>query len=130
MMPMLIYTNQRSKKKKQRKSKSFTKAQSEHRAFLAKHGIHSTGGKKPTGRSEYFSDLSVVSDCAPVSNAIPGSGFKRSVDDYKWKRDREESAEAIAAAEEKKKRIAPYTNKGSYMYVTDDTEASSLGKKV
>lgn len=127
---MLIYTNQRSKKKKQRKSKSFTKAQSEHRAFLAKHGIQSTGGKKPTGRSEYFSDLSVVSGCAPVSNAIPGSGFKRSIDDYKWKKDREESAEAIAAAEEKRKRVAVTYNKGPFMLLCESDDLTLIGKKV
>ena len=127
---MIIYTNQRSKKKKQPKTKALTKAQTEHRAFLARHGIHSTVGKKPQGNREYFSDLSVVAKCPDMSNTIPGSGFKRSIDDHKWKRDREEKPEVIQAVEEKKKRIAPYANKAAYMYVTDDADAASLGRKV
>jgi hypothetical protein len=128
---MIIYTNQRSKKKKQQPSQKLLAAQAAHRKFLASMRISPVKrGTKLRGLSSNFSDLSVTSNVAPLSNTIPGSGAKKSLDDYKWKKDQQESAEAIAEAEKKKTRIAPYTNKGAYMYVTDDADAKTLGRKV
>lgn len=66
---------------------------------------------------------------SPCSNAV-GNGFKRSVDDYKWKRDRVESADTIRAIEEKKKRLAPVANKTGYQYITDGADVETLGRKV
>lgn len=126
---MLIYTNQRSAKRKQpKKTKSFIEAQKKHLAFL-----RSVGYTGPNKRScVAFQSLEVQNgkSVAPVSNAIPGNGFKRSIDDYKWKTGRNESAEVIAETERKKKKIAPICNKGSYQYITDDADVSTLGKKV
>ena len=65
----------------------------------------------------------------PLSNSV-GNGFKRSVDDYKWKRDREESAATAKAIEEKKKRLAPIANKAGYQYITDGADVETLGRKV
>lgn len=65
----------------------------------------------------------------PLSNSV-GNGFKRSVDDYKWKRDREESAATAKAIEEKKKRLAPIYSKGPVQYLTDGADTTTLGKKV
>ena len=56
--------------------------------------------------------------------------IKSRIDDYKWKRGFDEKKEVIAETERKKKRVAPYTNKGAYMFVTDADDAKSLGKKV
>jgi len=63
-------------------------------------------------------------------NSIPSNGFKKSIDDYKWKRTAQESTEVIREAEKKKSRIAPYINKGAYMYITDEEDKKSLGRKV
>lgn len=65
----------------------------------------------------------------PLSNSV-GNGFKRSVEDYKWKRDREESAATAKAIEEKKKRLAPIANKTGYQYITDGADVETLGRKV
>ena len=127
---MLIYTNQRSKKKKQNKSKSFLAAKSEHHKFLAKMGVTPAVRKAVRGSRENFADLTVESRAAALSQSIPGNGFKKSVDDYKWKKGRAEKPEVIAATEEKKKRLAPAYNKGPVMYITDEADKISLGRKV
>lgn len=126
---MIIYTNQRSKKKPQQKSKRLLEAQAAHRKFLTSMGVSL---KKSTlrGNTANWSDLTVQSNAAPLSNTIPGSGAKRSLDDYKWKKDVQENPEAIAEAEKKKTRIAPAYNKGPLMYITDDADTKSLGRKV
>ena len=70
-----------------------------------------------------------VKKLPPLSNSV-GNGFKRSVDDYKWKRDREESAATAKAIEEKKKRLAPIANKTGYQYITDGADVETLGRKI
>ena len=65
----------------------------------------------------------------PLSNSV-GNGFKRSVDDYKWKRDREESAATIKEIERKKTRVAPAFNKGAVQYLTDGTDPATIGRKI
>jgi len=91
-------------------------------------GISSVAKKRVSPVS--FPDLTVDRKGATLSNAIPSNGFKRSMDDYKWRKDRVESQEAIVEAERKKSRVAPAYNKGPVMYVTDADEPSSLGRKV
>jgi hypothetical protein len=70
-----------------------------------------------------------VKKLPPLSNSV-GNGFKRSVEDYKWKRDREESIATVKAIEEKKKRLAPIANKAGYQYITDGADVETLGRKV
>jgi len=65
----------------------------------------------------------------PLSNSV-GNGFKRSVDDYKWRRDRHESDATIAEIEKKKTRLAPIYSKGPVQYLTDGTDPTYLGRKV
>jgi hypothetical protein len=65
----------------------------------------------------------------PLSNSV-GNGFKRSVEDYKWKRDREETAATIKEIEKKKSRIAPAFNKGATQYITDGADVQTLGRKI
>lgn len=126
---MIIYTNQRSKKKPTQKSKKLLEAQAAHRRYLTSLGV-TFKKSKIRGNSANWSDLSVQSNVAPLSNTIPGSGVKRSLDDYKWKRDMQERPEAIAEAEKKKTRIAPAYNKGPLMYITDNADTKTLGRKV
>ena len=70
-----------------------------------------------------------VKKLPPLSNSV-GNGFKRSVEDYKWKRDREETVATVKAIEEKKKRLAPIANKAGYQYITDGADVETLGRKV
>jgi len=65
-----------------------------------------------------------------LSNSIPGNCYKRSIDDYKWKRGVVESKETATEIEAKSKRIAPLWNKGAAQYITPETDLESLGKKV
>lgn len=86
---------------------------------------------KKIKRASNMPDLSCESKAAPLSNNIHTSGgFKKSVDDYKWKKDKVESAETIKEIERKKTRIAPGWNKGATMYITDETDPVSLGRKI
>jgi hypothetical protein len=68
-------------------------------------------------------------ELAPLSNSV-GNGFKRSVEDYKWKRDREESVATIKEIERKKTRVAPAYNKGAIQYLTDGTDPATIGRKI
>jgi hypothetical protein len=126
---MLIYTNQSSGRKRKSKSKKLATAKLEHQKFLASVGYY---GKPKRKLHSTMSDLKVENgpNVAPLSDAIPANGYKRSVDDWRWKRDREESAETIAEIERKKTRIAPAFNKGANMYVSDGMDPSSLGRKI
>ena len=112
----------------------------------------SSGRKKPTAkqmrlreeRKAYFASLLKDSrkerfinmpeplprkELPPLSNSV-GNGFKRSVDDYKWKRDREESVATIKEIERKKTRVAPAFNKGAVQYLTDGTDPATIGRKI
>lgn len=58
---------------------------------------------------------------AAVSNLMPPGALANRdlLSDYKWKRGQEEKPEAIKAAQDKAKRIAPAFNKGALTYMTD-----------
>lgn len=125
---MLIYARTSSGKRKKSKSKRFLQAQEEHKKFLESVGY--TKRRKPVVS---FPDLSVenADNVGRLSDHIPGAGgYKRSVDDYKWKRDVVESESTIAEIERKKLRVAPLWNKGSTMYITEKEDPKTLGKKV
>jgi hypothetical protein len=120
---MLIYSNDRSKRKKP--SKKTLQLRQERKDFFA-----AILGNKKFVRPNNMPDLSCESNAAPASNTIPGYGFKRSVDDWKWKRDRGESVETIKEIERKKTRVAPAYNKGATQYITDGADIKTLGRKV
>jgi hypothetical protein len=73
--------------------------------------------------------LAIPTTKAIMSNAV-GNGFKRSVDDYKWKTSAAEKPETIREIEKKKTRLAPIANKTGYQYITDGADIETLGKKV
>jgi hypothetical protein len=127
---MLIYTRTGSGRKKKSKSKKALKAALEHQKFLESVGY--TGKRKNVDRSYNMPNLEVENhaDVSDLSNSIPAGGFRRSIDDYKWRRGSSESAGTIAEIERKKSRIAPLWNKGSTMYITDAEDPTTLGKKV
>lgn len=111
-------------------SKKLEAAKKSHAKFLSKHSIRSKKKTRLKGSESFFPDLTVPVLSAKLSNTIPSNGFKRELDDYKWKQNVIESQDAISEAERKKSRVAPYTNKGAYMYVTDEDDKKSLGRKV
>jgi len=107
-------------------------AAKKHAKFLAKYGIKSKPKRgKIKGLSTNFPNLTVPVISAKLSNTIPSNGFRKDdLDAHKWKANVRESKEAIQEAERKRKRIAPYTNKGALMYITDEDDKRSLGRKV
>ena len=106
------------------------KAKANHAKFLAKYGITQKKRYRIKGDATNFPDLTVPKPSAMLSNSIPSNGFKRELDAHKWKSGAQESREAIQEAERKRNRVAPYTNKGALMYITDDDDLRSLGRKV
>jgi hypothetical protein len=90
------------------------------------------GFKKLKKKDKYkipFPNLRVESSYN-LSNEV-SNGFKKSIDDYKWKKDKEESFQTIEEIERKKKRIAPAYSKGAMQYITDDAEnIKTLGRKI
>ena len=60
---------------------------------------------------------------------ICDAGIK-TVDDWKWKKDRQETAETIKEIERKKERTAPLFNKGGYQYITDAEDPKTIGRKI
>lgn len=126
---MLIYTRQSSGRKKRSVSKRLLAAQDEHKKFLESHGFY--GKRRKVDRPWTMPDLSYENRAAPLSNNIhTEGGFKKSVDDWKWKRGREEKLETVKEIERKKTRIAPAYNKGATMYITDGADPTTLGRKV
>ena len=68
---------------------------------------------------------------APLSNNIHlVGGFKRSILDYRWKKDAQETSQTIAEIEKKAKRIAPAYSKGSDQYITDGADITTIGRKI
>lgn len=120
---MLIYTRQSSGRKKP--SKKAERLRQERKDFFA-----AILANKTRERPNNMPDLSTESKAAPISNTIPGYGFKKSVNDWKWKRNREESAETIKEIERKKTRVAPAYNKGATQYITDGADPTTLGRKI
>jgi hypothetical protein len=126
---MLIYTRQTSGRRKPSQSKRFLQLKEEHKKFLESVGY--TGKRKNVDRSYNIPNLKDEPRGAPLSNAIPaGGGYKRSIDDHKWRRGRTESDATIAEIERKKTRVAPAFNKGATMYVSDGMDPASLGRKI
>lgn len=122
-MTSIIYVKNSSKRKKP--SVKQTRAAEEHTKYLASLGY------VPGMRIERTAELPKYEYRRVTSDRIPGGGgFKRSVEDYKWKKDQEESAATIKEIERKKKCLAPAYNKGAVQYVTSGTDPRYIGKKV
>ena len=125
----LIYTKTSSGRKKldarqQRKL-------AEHKAYVA--AILGGTSRKVVRTDTWDQPKGYVrqSNLPPVSNNLgTGGGFKRSIDDHKWKADRQESAATIKAIEAKKKQIAPAFSKGAYQYIPSESDVKTLGRKV
>lgn len=118
----LVYTKTSSGRKKP--SKKTLRLREERKAYFAS----ILKGSKPERYINVPEPLP-KKNLPPLSNAM-GNGFKRSIDDYTWKRGRSESAETAKAIEEKKKRLAPIANKTGYQYITDGADVETLGRKV
>lgn len=118
----LIYTHNRSTRKKP--SKKALRLREERKAYF-KTVLKGSTKERPINLPAQLEKKNLP----PLSNSV-GNGFKRSVEDYKWKKDRSESTETAKAIEEKKKRLAPIANKTGYQYITDGADVETLGRKV
>lgn len=124
----IIYTNQSSGRLRKRKkaTKRLVQARSEHQAFLLSLGCFKTNLRPVVS----FPDLSVKQVSPTSDNLHTYGGFKRSVDDYKWRRDMGETKQTIEAIERKKKQIIIPYNKGPTMLLNRCDDLTSIGKKV
>lgn len=118
----LVYTKTSSGRKKP--SAKTLRLREERKAYFATI-LKGSAKERPLNLPEPLERKSLP----PLSNAV-GNGFKRSVEDYKWKRDREESAATITEIERKKKKVAPIYSKGPVQYLTENVDPTTLGKKV
>jgi hypothetical protein len=68
---------------------------------------------------------------AALSNTIPaGGGFRKDIDEYRWKTTgTSEKPATIREIENKRNRLAPEYNKGAYQYITDGADPKTLGRK-
>lgn len=123
---MMLYTYA-VRRKKTNKKKCKTETQRKHEEFLRSIGYIEK--RQPIAE---IPNLKVENDnVAELSNDIPGGGgYKRAVDDYKWRRNLSEKPGTIAEIERKKRQVAPLWNKGATMYISEDTDPTTLGKKV
>jgi hypothetical protein len=122
----IIYTNQSSGRKKPSNSKRLAQARAAHGEFLK-----TIGYTKPLrGMSYSFPDLSVKVVSPTSDNLYVAGGYKRTIDDYKWRKGQTESKETIEAIERKKKQIVIPYNKGPTMLLNRSDDLSSIGKKV
>lgn len=110
-----------------KKSKRQLKADQEHTAFLRSFGY--VKGMK-IDRPNYFPEKYEDTNPHRLSNSIPGNGYKRTVDDFRWRRTRSESDATAREIERKKKQVAPGFNKGPTMFITEGMDPASLGRKV
>ena len=117
----IIYTKNTSRKKLSKKALRLR----QERKALFKQVLKGSDKSRPVYAPEPY----VKKELPPLSNSV-GNGYKRSVDDYKWKKGREESVATAKAIEEKKKRLAPIYSKGPVQYLTEGTDPNTLGKKV
>ena len=118
----LVYTKTSSGRKKP--SAKTLRMREERKAYFAA-VLKGSAKERPLNLPEPLERKSLP----PLSNSV-GNGFKRSVEDYKWKRDREESAATIAEIERKKKKVAPAYNKGAVQYLTEGTDPTTIGRKI
>lgn len=118
----LVYTKTSSGRKKP--SKKTLRLREERKAYF-KSILRGSTKERPINMPEPLQQKNL----APLSNSV-GNGFKKSVEDYKWKRDREESVATIKEIEKKKTRLAPSFNKGPVQYITDGADVETLGRKV
>lgn len=84
-------------------------------------------------RDKSFSIINIpdysVDNPVELSNSLSGSCYKKDFQDYKWKRNRQESKQTIQEIENKAKRVAPLFSKGATQYITDDEDLTKIGKK-
>lgn len=82
-------------------------------------------------KREILSIEPTISRAAPLSNNLHvAGGYKRSVTDYRWRKDSDENLNTIREIERKAKRVAPLWNKGATMYLSDEEDPTTIGKKV
>jgi hypothetical protein len=129
ILPIYYNTTNFRKRKTRKPTQAMIESQRLTNELLEKVGYFKP--RQPTSKKFSYS-LAVESNAAPLSNTIPGGACtKRDLrTEHKWKRDCQETPETIKAIEEKAMRVAPAYNKGAVQYITDETDAKYLGRKI
>lgn len=128
ILPIYYTTTNMRKRKTRKPTQAMIESQRKTQELLDR-----VGYRKPTKTTKKFTySLEVESNAAPMSNTIPGgiAAKRDKLNDHKWKRGAEESAATVKAIEDKAKRLAPAFNKGAVQYITDETDAKYLGRKI
>jgi len=126
---MFVYVKNSSGKRKV--SKRLVIANADHDRYID--SVLAGRKLKPSDRAFNIDakEYRIPNNVAPLSNSIPaGGGYKRSVDDYKWRRGREERTDTILEIQKKKTRIAPLWNKGANQFITEGSDIKTLGRKI
>lgn len=127
-MSFIVYTRNISGKRVT--NAKLKKANDAHREFLA--SIINASSVTPTriSKRKAISVAPIILQ-TKTSDAIPVSGgYKRTVDDYKWRRDVVETVATIQEIALKKTRLAPIYSKGPVQYISDETDLTTIGKKL
>ena len=128
-----IYYNTNNLTNRKRKVSSPTRASEESArktaALLARVGYVRRDGVVTKAIVEKWHDERKV---APMTNTIPGgiAAKRDKLNDHKWKRGLEETAETIKEIQNKAARTAPAYSKGAYQYITDGADVKTLGRKI
>jgi len=125
---MIVYTTERSKQKKKKKSRVQLEAEKYHAEFLKSVGYTGKKHKNLPKQKQEFTPRPTYP--VKTSDLIPPGVIcaKKSIDDWKWKKNITEKPETVEEIERKKKRVAIAYNKGSYQYITDNDDTTAIGK--
>lgn len=126
MIMKIIYVRNTSGKKKPSKSKKLEALRLEHAKFLESVGYRGSTSRLVKSKPAFLSK--------PDTTKIPSSSLQNMVAPCPkrdiFERTRNESDEVKEAIRQKAARTAPLWNKGGTMYITDQSDLTTLGKKV
>ena len=128
-----IYYNTNNLTNRKRKASSPTRASEESArktaALLARVGYVRRDRVVTKAIVEKWQDERKV---VPMTNTIPGgiAAKRDKLNDHKWKRGLEETADTIKEIQNKAARTAPAYSKGAYQYITDGADVKTLGRKI
>lgn len=127
-MTFIIHTHSRSRAPKS--SKKLQEKNREHAAYINSI-LQSTKYNHSTKR-KVVDDVPIQnSKVCPTSDTIPvGGGYRKTIEDYRWRRETQETPDTIAEIERKKSRLAPIYSKGPVQYISPETDLTTLGKKL
>lgn len=123
---------------KKKPSAKLLKARHEHDQYLRKIGLHADQLAAKARPARKFTATAKPQATGPAcSNGFAPGGAKKTVFDSEWRRDydhdpalAQRERAAVQRAKQKTTKIAPAYSKGAYQFITDDSDLTTLGRKV